>query len=275
MTAPLLIAQISDLHIKRGGERAYGVVDTAAALRPCIEALNGLQPRPALVVASGDLVDGGGREEYNHLTSLLAALEIPIAVLPGNHDERDAMRRAFPAQSFASPAGPMNARVDVGPVDLLLIDSTVPGEPHGELADETLAWLDEALASNPARPALLFLHHPPFQTGIWHMDRQNLLNTDALVHVVRRHARTRLIAAGHVHRAVVTQVAGIPATICPAPNHAVDLDLGHIREPSFRLEPPGFHLHACFADGAVVTHAVAIGDCGPPYPFFGPDGKLL
>jgi 3',5'-cyclic-AMP phosphodiesterase len=275
MNAPLLIAQVSDLHIKRRGERAYGVVDTAEALRRCIDSLNGLEPRPALVVASGDLVDGGGREEYEHLTALLGGLEIPIVVLPGNHDERDAMRRAFPAQRFASAAGPMNACVKVGPVDLLLIDSTVPGEPHGQLADETLAWLEAALVSDATRPALLFLHHPPFQTGIWHMDRQNLWNANALVNVVRRHARTRLIAAGHVHRAVVTQVAGIPATICPAPNHAVDLDLGHVREPSFRLEPPGFHLHACFADGAVVTHQVAIGDCGPPYPFFDAEGKLL
>jgi 3',5'-cyclic-AMP phosphodiesterase len=48
--------------------------------------------------------------------------------------------------------------------------------------------------------------------------------------------------------------------------------------PSFRLEPPSFHLHAWFAGdgyGTVVTHTVAIGEFGPPYPFFGPDGRLL
>jgi hypothetical protein len=32
MTPAVLIAQISDLHIKRPGELAYGHVDTAAAL---------------------------------------------------------------------------------------------------------------------------------------------------------------------------------------------------------------------------------------------------
>src|SRR6266566_3087533 len=67
MTAPLLIAQISELHIKRPGERAYEMVDTAAALERCIAHLNAFRPRPAFVVISGDLVDRGLEEEYAHL----------------------------------------------------------------------------------------------------------------------------------------------------------------------------------------------------------------
>ena len=57
--------------------------------------------------------------------------------------------------------------------------------------------------------------------------------------------------------------AGVPATICPAPNHAVDLDLEQLREPSFKVEPPAFHLHSWFPGegfGSVVTHQVPIGD---------------
>jgi hypothetical protein len=154
----------------------------------------------------------------------------------------------------------------------------VPGKPHGELEAPTLQWLDATLASSPERPALLFLHHPPFQAGIWHMDRQNLLNAGELAAIVKKHPRVRLIAAGHVHRATLTSFAGVVATICPAPNHAVDLDLGELREPSFKVEPPAFHLHAWFPGdgfGQVVTHAVPIGEFDGPHPFFGPDGKLL
>ena len=57
MPKPILIAQISDLHIKAPGQLAYGKVDTAAALQRCIETLNAFEPRPDLVVISGDLVD--------------------------------------------------------------------------------------------------------------------------------------------------------------------------------------------------------------------------
>jgi len=141
-----------------------------------------------------------------------------------------------------------------------------------------LQWLEATLALSSDRPALLFLHHPPFRTGIWHMDRQNLLNASDLAPIVRRHPRVQLIATGHVHRATFTMFAGVPTTICPAPNHAVDLDLDQLREPSYKVEPPSFHLNTWFPGegfGNVVTHQVPIGTFDGPHPFFGPDGKLL
>jgi Icc protein len=278
MSKPILIAQISDLHIKAPGALAYGKVDTAKALERCVATLNAFQPRPDLVVISGDLADTPTPEEYDHLKRLLAPLEIPFIGIPGNHDSRDMMRGAFPEQAYAAPSGALNQIRSAGGLDLVLLDSSVAGKPHGELEAETLQWLDETLASSSNRPALLFLHHPPFRTGIAHMDVQDLFNANALAPIVQRHPRVRLVAAGHVHRATLTLFAGVPATICPAPNHAVDLDLGELREPSFRVEPPAFHLHAWFPGegfGHVVTHNVPIGEFDGPHPFFGADGKLL
>jgi Icc protein len=274
---PVHIAQISDLHIKSPGALAYGRVDTAAALERCVSALNEFTPRPDLVVISGDLADTPTAGEYQHLKRLLAQLELPFAGIPGNHDSRELMRAAFP-RAYAFAAGPLNQRLEMGGLDLLLLDSSVPGKPHGELDAPTLRWLEATLASQPDRPALIFLHHPPFKTGIWHMDRQNLLNASELAPIVRRHPRLQLITAGHVHRATLTMFAGVPATICPAPNHAVDLDLAQLREPSFKVEPPAFHLHSWFPGerfGNVITHQVPIGNFDGPHPFFGPDGKLL
>jgi 3',5'-cyclic AMP phosphodiesterase CpdA len=164
----------------------------------------------------------------------------------------------------------------VGDVHLLLIDSSVRGAPHGLLDPDTLRWLDATLAAATTRPALLFLHHPPFVTGIAHMDAQNLRNADNLAAILQRRPRARLVAAGHVHRATLTTFAGIAATICPAPNHAVALDLDAHLAPSFKVEPPAFHLHAWFAGeafGSVVTHHVPIGDFAGPHPFRGSDGR--
>jgi len=230
------------------------------------------------VVISGDLADTPVEEEYQHLLQLLAPLRLPFAGIPGNHDARDMMRAAFPKQPYASPSGPLNQTIEVGELDLLLLDSSVPGKAHGELDETTLEWLDASLGASKSRPALLFLHHPPFVAGIWHMDRQNLRNADALVAVVERHPRVQLIATGHIHRAALTLFAGRLCTICPAPNHAVDLDLGQLREPSLKVEPPAFHLHTWFPGegfGHLVTHQVPIGDFDGPHPFFGPDGKSL
>jgi Icc protein len=277
LSKPVHIAQISDLHIKSPDTLAYGRVDTAGALERCVTALNEFAPKPDLVVISGDLADTPTAAEYEHLKRLLAPLKVRFVSIPGNHDSRQLMRAAFP-QPYTSALGPLNQRVGVGGVDLVLLDSSVHGKPHGELDAPTLQWLEATLVSSPDRPALLFLHHPPFKAGIWHMDRQNLLNAGELASVVRRHPRVQLIATGHVHRATLTMFAGIPTTICPAPNHAVDLDLDHLREPSFKVEPPAFHLHSWFPGegfGSVVTHQVPIGDFDGPHPFFGPDGKLL
>ena len=274
----LRIAQISDLHIKSPGELAYGRVDTAKALERCIAALNAFEPAPDFVVISGDLVDTPNAQEYEHFKRLLAPLKLPFAGIPGNHDGRELMRAAFPNAPYALPSGALNQKIELGEIDLLLLDSSVPGKPHGELEAPTLQWLEATLASSAERPALLFLHHPPFVAGIWHMDRQNLRNAADLDAIIRRHSRVRAIATGHVHRATLTMFAGVPCTICPSPNHAVDLDLAQLRVPSFKVEAPAFHLHNWFADeffGHLVTHHVPIGDFDGPHPFFGPDGKLL
>jgi 3',5'-cyclic-AMP phosphodiesterase len=274
----LRIAQISDLHIKPRGQLAYDRVDTAIALENCVAALNAFRPAPDFVVISGDLADTPVAEEYDYLSELLAPLKLPFAGIPGNHDGRDMMRAAFPNAAYAFSSGPLNQTIAVGELDLVLLDSSVPGKPHGELEAPTLQWLDTTLGSSVDRPAQLFLHHPPFVAGIWHMDRQNLGDAAELAAIIKRHPRVQLVATGHVHRAALTLFAGVPCTICPAPNHAVDLDLGHLREPSFKVEPPAFHLHTWFAGegfGHVVTHQVSIGTFDGPHPFFGPDGKLL
>lgn len=274
----IAIAQISDLHIKPPGELAYRRVDTAAALSRCIDELNRLRPRPDLVVISGDLVDTPVRPSYDHLTRLLAPLQIAFAAIPGNHDTRDAMRAALPDRHYAPAGGPLNSVRMIGEVDVVLLDTVVPGANHGELDAWTLGWLDDTLGASPTRPALLFLHHPPFTTGIRHMDVQNLRNAGDLAAIVGRHRRVRLVAAGHVHRAVTTTFAAVSAIICPAPNHAVALDLDERLPPSFTIEPPAFLLHVWVPGndfGTLTTHVVPIGDFQGPYPFHDSEGRYL
>jgi Icc protein len=276
---PTLVAQISDLHIKSPGQLAYGKVDTAAALARCIAELNRFTPKLDVVVISGDLVDTPSAEEYAHLKELLESLTVPFVAVPGNHDDRNLLRSSLRDQLYADPSGPLNIGLQVGPLDLFVLDSSVPGAAHGELTAATLTWLGAELAGSRERPALIFLHHPPFVTGITHMDVQNLRNAEAFAAVITAHPRVRLIASGHVHRGVLASFAGVPATICPAPNHAVALDLAQKYPPALRIEPPGFHVHAFLPGdgvGTLVTHFVPIGDFGGLYPFFGPEqGRAL
>jgi 3',5'-cyclic-AMP phosphodiesterase len=272
------IAQISDLHIRPPGQLTSGRVDTARALESCIAALNRLTPRPDLVVISGDLVDSPSVEAYGHLLALLAPLQVPYAALPGNHDDRALMRAALPGCGYAQPTGPLNSTHAIGAIDVILLDSVVAGAAHGELDRETLAWLDATLGASPARPALVFVHHPPFVTGIRDMDEINLRNSEDLAVILRRHERARLVACGHVHRAIATTFATRSATICPATSLSVALDLDEHSPLSFNIEPPAFHLHVWFPGdgfGSIVTHWVPIGDVDGPHPFFDSEGRAL
>src|SRR5262245_55460198 len=78
-----------------------------------------MSPEPDLVVISGDTADSALPEEYEHARTLLGALQIPFAVIPGKHDRRTLMRKIFPDPSYG------------------------PGA--------TLAWLESTLTANPTR----------------------------------------------------------------------------------------------------------------------------
>ncbi len=267
---PVLIAQISDLHITPPGVLAYGRVDTAAALTRSIDTLNRLSPQPDLVVISGDIANSALPEEYERAKTLLEKLQMPFAAIPGNHDGRIPMRKILPDPGYGEPESALNAVRRIGQLDILLIDSTVPGAPHGELDAATLAWLDDALAASATRPALLFLHHPPFNTGIVYTDAMRLRNADALAALLKRYPRALLVAAGHVHRAAQTVFAGISATICPAGEQAVTLEFEPRWPEVFKIEPPAFHLHVWLPGdgfGSVVTHVVPIGEFPGPFSY--------
>jgi 3',5'-cyclic AMP phosphodiesterase CpdA len=265
----LTIVQISDLHTTLPGRMIYGL-DTAQGTARCVAAINRMQPRPALVVITGDVVEGGRPEEYQHVRSVLKPLQTPFLVLPGNHDAREPMRAAFVEQGFARPSGPLDTVQRAGPLDMVLLDSSVPGASHGQLSADTLDWLERTLSDEPGRPAILFLHHPPFRTGIAAMDRSRLDNAADLAAIVQRHPRVLLVSCGHVHRTTGATFAGVRTMICPGVNHAVALDLAELLPFSYVHEPPGLCVHRWFPDagfGELVSHIVPIGDFGAPQPF--------
>ncbi|MGB6558221.1 MAG: metallophosphoesterase, partial [Pseudolabrys sp.] len=103
---------------------AYGRVDTATALLRTISTLNGLSPRPDLVVISGDIADSALPEEYAHATKLLGALKVPFVAIPGNHDRRPLMRESFPDSAYGEPGWALNKVRRVNGLDIVLIDST-------------------------------------------------------------------------------------------------------------------------------------------------------
>jgi 3',5'-cyclic AMP phosphodiesterase CpdA len=262
----MIVAQISDLHVKPAGKRAYRIVDTAAHLKRAVARLTELDPRPDLVIASGDLADEGLPEEYARLRALLEPLPIPYYLLMGNHDERSALRAAFPDHRYLGTGdGPVQYVID-GPLRIVVADTTAPGIHSGVLDRQRLAWIDATLGSATDRPAMLVLHHPPFATGISALDAQPYPGAAELGAIVRRHTHVERVACGHLHRPILTRWHGTIAMTVPSTAHQITLDLRDGAPDTFTLEPPAFALHVW--DGAsLTTHFVPIEPAAGPYPF--------
>jgi 3',5'-cyclic AMP phosphodiesterase CpdA len=75
----VLIAQISDTHIKPEGSLAYGRVDTSAFLARAVDHILHLDPRPDVVLGTGDLVDGGLLVEYAPAPSAVAVADARLS----------------------------------------------------------------------------------------------------------------------------------------------------------------------------------------------------
>lgn len=270
----MLIAHITDTHIKPQGRLAYRLVDTAAMLRSAVAQLAALPTPPDLIVHTGDLVDFGMAEEYTYLRELLAPLRTPLVAIAGNHDAREAMADAFRGSGYLPEQGFLQFALNRGPLRIVGLDTVVPGQSGGELCAERLAWLDATLAAQRDMPTLVLMHHPPFDTGIAHMDAIGLAGREAFAAIMARNAQVQAILCGHVHRPVSALVGGRLAMIGPSIAHQVALDLEPDGPSAFRLEPPGFMLHR-WRDGRLASHVAVLGDWPGPYPFFDADGKLI
>jgi 3',5'-cyclic AMP phosphodiesterase CpdA len=268
----MLIAQISDLHIRPRGALAYGVAETNILAERAIHALLRLHPRPGVVILTGDATDCGLDEEYALLSELLDRLPMPVYAVPGNHDRREPLRRAFARGGHLPAEGPLNFVIETRPVRLVGLDSLVPGESHGALAPETLAFLDEALGCAPDVPTLVFVHHPPFACGIGHMDQIALLEgAGELESILRRHPQVERLVTGHHHRSVQVRFGGTIAQIAPSVAHQVALDLTQGAPSCFVLEPPAFLLHQWIPGTGLVTHTAFVDRAPGPFPFVLPD----
>jgi 3',5'-cyclic AMP phosphodiesterase CpdA len=265
----MLICQLTDLHVRPRGVAANRVIETNMMTERALRVVAGLNPRPDVVIVTGDLTECGLAAEYEQLAGMLRwHLPMPVYVIPGNHDRRENLRAGLghlPGVT-ADPRFVQYAVEDL-PVRIVMLDTVVPGAGHGELCAERLAFLDRTLAAEPNKPTLIGMHHPPFLCGIEHMDKINLRNADAFVAVIARHRQVQRIVCGHHHRPVVANVAHAIATISPGVAHQVELSLRPGDPGQFVMEPPGLQLHLWNAASGFVSHTACIEQYPGPFPF--------
>jgi Icc protein len=265
----VLIAQITDLHVRPRGLPAYRVAETNMMTERAIDALIALRPRPDVVLITGDLTDCGLVEEYQQLRAILRRLDLPVLMVPGNHDRRENLKEVFADHpKVVEDKDFVQFVVDDYPVRLIGLDTLVPGKGEGALCQRRLDFLERALAQDRAKPTVIFMHHPPFECGLLHMDRIRLIEgADRLVEIVGRQRNVARILCGHHHRPIQTLFAGTLASIAPAVAHQVALDLTEDHEGALVLEPPAYQLHRYRPETGIVSHTAYVERFPGPFPF--------
>lgn len=243
------ILQLTDPHIGADWQPR----DPVDMLRAVLDAVRGLPQRPAVALVTGDLTNGGDEEDYARLAALLReALELPLHVLPGNHDERPALRRHF--NVGGRDAEPIQYAIELDGLRVLMLDTTIPGEEAaGDLDGERLDWIAGELAARPEVATVLAMHHPPFLIGLPGMDRYALAGEarEAIARLVAEHPHVCGTFAGHVHATMTTIVGGRPSVTAPSTYCQLRLDFER-QTLDMVPGPVGFALHT-LVDGRLVS----------------------
>ncbi|GAB2559880.1 metallophosphoesterase [Nocardia heshunensis] len=235
----VLLAQLSDTHFNMGTrnvERAERVMGFLAEL----------PQRPDLILVTGDITDEGELDEYRQ-ARLAFTSEIPVLVLPGNHDDRGNMRQIL----FDQDPGyaPINNVHRGDGVTVVLLDSSIPGKPEGRLDEETYAFLEDALAQTAADDTVLIaMHHPPVPVQSTVVDPIRLTNPERLAEIVSGDTRIAAVLTGHVHAGLMTAFAGKPLIVAPSVSSTIGCE--------WETRAPG-HVPIDFApDPSLVFHSI-------------------
>ncbi|TDD29551.1 metallophosphoesterase [Kribbella turkmenica] len=233
-----VIAHLSDPHLD-GSEEAR------SRLRRVTSYLRSFRRPVDVVVVTGDLADHGLPAEYDEVAAELT-LDVPVLMLPGNHDVSAPLRAGL--RSYVASPGdghPVHQVREVGDARFVLVDSTVPGEDHGLLSTGSLTWLDGVLREPFDGPVFVAFHHPPLDMHHPVMDQWMLRDRDAFEAVLTGKAITALLT-GHVHNAVVTSFAGHPVLGAPGIRSTVPLPFEPATPDGGLVDPtayPGLALH--------------------------------
>ncbi|MEW9920268.1 metallophosphoesterase [Marimonas sp. MJW-29] len=215
------IVHLTDLHISHPElSDAALKTDTTETLRRAIAAINAMEPLPDLVVASGDLTNTGAASSYALLQEILADLAPPVVLALGNHDKRGPFAEVF---ETGTGDAPFVHDQTFGDLHVITLDTLVPGHVAGRIDPDQIAFLDAALAREPALPKLVVAHHPP------RMDDRTLPWASLDAQSSQQFGETIAgrgvigVLSGHVHLDQVHHWHGVPVITCMGLNSTVDI----------------------------------------------------
>ena len=238
------LIQLSDLHLVPPGKLTSKVLDTNSILE---ETINGILRKKDYfgkiegLVVTGDVSDDGSIESYLSAHEKLIKLNVPVLVIPGNHDLRNPMREVFNEHvEFSTKSSQFDWVFKYEETVIVGLDSLVEGENFGFLEKTSLEFLSNQLSIHNGSDIVLLIHHPPIKTGIYFMDKIGLTNSSDLSECLKATNRPVRILCGHVH-GVYHGLLGIhPVVSAPSVCSAFEFNRKKFAPVGFNRGPTGY-----------------------------------
>lgn len=182
------LVQISDCHLHADPDARARAGFPLRQLEAVVAEVN--RERPDMVLVTGDISNDETAASYQLAARTLGRLAAPWFWLAGNHDD----------PALMAETRELLDELDVGDWRILMLDTRVSGQAHGELGTERLAELAARLEEDD-RPTLLAMHHPPLPVGSAWIDALGLKDREAFWQTLAAFGQVRAILCGHVHQA--------------------------------------------------------------------------
>lgn len=242
---PLRLVQITDTHLGLAdGETLLGL-NTDQSLEDVLELIEREQPHIDAMVCTGDIASTPQPSCYQrYIDTVSQRFACPQGWLPGNHDLTRVMI------NLEHPKRPAHRTMELGNWLIILLDTSVPGFVHGELAAAELEFLQTTLSANPSRPTMVMLHHQPVAVGSHWIDQYIVKNSDALFAITDVCEQVKVISWGHVHQ-LFDQPRG-KVQLLATPSTCVQFKPG-CDDFTVDTAMPGYRWYDLYPDGRMET----------------------
>lgn len=211
---PHRIIQITDCHLFADRRELRGI-----ATWPRLEAvLREIRSRFSdfdCLVVTGDTAHDEIEETYVAFREALGDLTERLFLIPGNHDNREAIVKVFPERCELTD-GRLTFQHSLGDWQLIGLDSHIPGEVAGRIGPAQFTWAAEPLTTTQKQHAVIFVHHPPVPMHSRWLDEIGLEDGDVLLELLEQFPNIKLVCSGHVHQESTTVTSGPAVLTSPA-----------------------------------------------------------
>lgn len=253
-TMSVRLIQLTDCHLFADPRADLKGICTRDCFAAVLEALRSETSRFDRLIITGDLAHDDRRETYLALRDFVGDWLPRVRVLPGNHDDRVALRFVFD-DGWHELGERLVFTEFVGGWRLIGLDTQLTGEVKGRLGQPQLDWLDAELTAQRDCPIALFLHHPPVRVRSMWLDELNLEDSAELLSLIARHTHVKVVCAGHVHQELTVTLGS--AVLFTTPSTGIQFQ-PESETLVIDSASPGYRVLELFDDGAVCSRVVRV-----------------